>query len=325
MTYRNLRAFPRGTGAGSLREAVPLPEAEGEAIRLLQYLDWHGIAEIDFRQAEDGPAYLIEVNPRFFGGLPQALAANVDYPHLLYRIAKGERVPEQTEVDYSKRTETPVTGLLATLDEIAHDDELWDKFDTARTELGNTMHSDLSDVRFAPFWDAVKRAANPSDMRAYLGAMFEKHKGTIDDVLRRDDPWPVLGFLYPVAQMLKHGKLSVGVLTSEAELEEVRPRRRLRDLLRRPTWKALMLTAVLCTLSVFFVNWEYTSEGVASVLTFPGRFAQALLGGEGDASSLFGAVKQTGYHVVNFAFYYFAAAVLLRESRTKHRRKSAQA
>jgi hypothetical protein len=37
------------------------------------------MAELDFRRAEGGPSYLIEVNPRFFGGLPQAVAANVDF------------------------------------------------------------------------------------------------------------------------------------------------------------------------------------------------------------------------------------------------------
>jgi len=325
MTYRNLRCYPRGTGAGSLREAVPLPDAEREAVRLLEHLQWHGIAELDFRKDEDGPAHLIEVNPRFFGGLPQALAANVDYPHLLYRIAVGERVEEQTEVDYSVRTETPVTGLLATLDEIAHDEALWGKFDAARTELGRAMHSDLRDVRFRPLWDAVKHAANPRDLRSYLGAMFANHQGTIDDVLRRNDPLPVLGFLYPVAQMLKHGKLSVGVLTSEAELEERLPRRRFRDLVRRPTWKALLLTGILCTLSVFFVNWEYTSDGVAWVLTFPSRFAATLFGDVAEPSSIFGALARTGFHVVSLAFYYFAAALLLRESRTKYRRRYARA
>ena len=67
--------------------------------------------------------YLIEVNPRFFGGLPQCLAANVDYPYLLYQIAAGQPITEQPEIDYAKRTETPIVGLLATIEEIANDDQ----------------------------------------------------------------------------------------------------------------------------------------------------------------------------------------------------------
>ena len=66
-----------------------LPEAEEAAAGCSAELGWHGMAELDFRVGTDGTAYLIEVNPRFFGGLSQAIAANVDYPHLLFRIAVG--------------------------------------------------------------------------------------------------------------------------------------------------------------------------------------------------------------------------------------------
>ena len=127
MTYHNVRSFPRGTGAGALRETVALPEADEASSRLLSHLQWHGIAQLDFRKGNDGRVYLIEVNPHFFGGLPQAVAANVDYPHLLFRIASGEKV-EPPDVDYSVRTEAPIVGLLATLDEIAHDDRVWNRF-----------------------------------------------------------------------------------------------------------------------------------------------------------------------------------------------------
>jgi len=115
MTYRNVRSFPRETGASALRESVSAPEGEDAARRLLTHLNWHGIAELDFRRGTDGRTYLIEVNPRLFGGLPQAIAANVDYPHLLFRIACGETIGEAPEVDYTARTETPLTGLLATI------------------------------------------------------------------------------------------------------------------------------------------------------------------------------------------------------------------
>ena len=48
MTYRNVRAFPRTTGASALRETVPLPDGEAASIKLLEYVKWHGIAELDF-------------------------------------------------------------------------------------------------------------------------------------------------------------------------------------------------------------------------------------------------------------------------------------
>ena len=46
MTYHNVRVFPRGTGAGALRETVPLPEAEASAEKMLEHLQWHGMAQL---------------------------------------------------------------------------------------------------------------------------------------------------------------------------------------------------------------------------------------------------------------------------------------
>jgi predicted ATP-grasp superfamily ATP-dependent carboligase len=323
MTYRNLRSFPRDTGAGALRQAVRLDDAEAEAVRLLEHLGWHGMAELDFRRAEDGPSYLIEVNPRFFGGLPQAVAANVDYPHLLYRVATGEKIEKTPEVDYSARTETPVTGLLATLDEIAHDDELLGRLRRARAEIGRVAYQDIRDVELAPLVEALKTVANPRDVMSYLEKMFEDHQGTINDVLHRDDPTPALGFLYPVALMLKHGKLSMSVLTGEEEVEKARPRRRLRDLLRRPTWTALWVTALLFAFSTFFMSWEHTQDNVGWVLALPGRSVGALMG-EIDPGTPVGALKHTLANGLNLVFLYVIAALLLRQPRTKHPEEDAE-
>jgi predicted ATP-grasp superfamily ATP-dependent carboligase len=317
MTYRNLRSFPRDTGAGALRQAVRLDDAEAEAVRLLEHLKWHGMAELDFRKAEGGPSYLIEVNPRFFGGLPQAVAANVDYPHLLYRIAAGDKIEEAPDVDYSARTETPVTGLLATLDEIAHDDELLGRLRRARAEIGKVAYGDIRDVQLTPLIEALKSAASPRDVKHYLEKMFEDHHGAINDVLHRDDPAPTLGFLYPVALMLKHGKLSMSVLTGEEEVDEPAPRRRLRDLLFRPTWTALWTTALLFAFATFFMSWEYTQDNVGWVVALPGRTIGALMG-EIDPATPVGALKQTLVSCLNLAFLYVIAALLLRQPRTEH-------
>ncbi|MCP4678470.1 MAG: ATP-grasp domain-containing protein, partial [Deltaproteobacteria bacterium] len=318
MTYRNIRAFPRVTGAGSLRETVKLEEAEAEAVRLLEHLNWHGIAELDFRKTETGPSYLIEINPRFFGGLPQALAANVDYPFLYFQVAAGQTINATPEVDYDKRTETPITGLLATLEEIARDDVLLDRFRTVRKELGQTVHSDVRTAKIRPLLKTLKEAANPKDLKGYLAKQFENHQGTINDVLTRDDPLPALGALYPVVMMLKHGKLSMGVLTSEAEVSEQKPRRRLRDLIRRPTWRVIWVCALLYTLSIFLQNWAPTRDNLGWVLALPTKLGETLFGDVINPSTLFGAVKQTAYNILDLIFLFIAATLLVRQSRTKH-------
>lgn len=319
MTYRNVRSFPRDTGAGALRETVRLPEAEDAARRLLSHLKWHGIAELDFRKAPDGPAYLIEVNPRFFGGLSQAIAANVDYPHLLFRIACGERVEDTPEINFAARTETPVTGLLSTLQEIANDEERMSRFQRIADEFKALGRADIRDVKLDGLLSAIKEATDPKELRAYLKGMFEKHQGTINDIMQSDDPKPVLGVLYPLALMLKHGRLSMGVLTSEAELDEDKPRRRLRDMLRRPSWGLLLLTSVLFGLSVLLINWDLTRDNVGWLLAWPARVARMALGEAGDLGTLRGALGHAGYHALNFIFLYFLAALLLLRQRDRRR------
>ncbi|MFH1924721.1 MAG: ATP-grasp domain-containing protein, partial [Planctomycetota bacterium] len=319
MTYHNVRAFPRGTGAGALRETVRLPEAEQAAERLLTELGWHGMAELDFRVAADGTAYLIELNPRFFGGLSQAIAANVDYPHLLFRIASGEKIEAAPEVDYSTRTEAPLVGLLATLDEIARDDRLLDRFRKVRDELGALGQSNVEDVRLKPLLGALKEATDTKDLKAYFTEMFEKHRDTIDDVLQSDDPRPALGVLFPIALMLKHGKLSMGLLTSEAELPEERPRRRFRDLLRHPRWRVVWLTAALFAVSIFALSADVTRNNLGWVLGWPMRLAEWLFGpvGDLDRGTVGGAIGFTVYHGLNLLYLYVVSAILLRQRPSK--------
>jgi predicted ATP-grasp superfamily ATP-dependent carboligase len=314
MTYHNVRSFPRDTGAGALRETVSLPEADRAAEQLLTHLNWHGMAQLDFRKGDDGTVYLIELNPRFFGGLTQSIAANVDYPHLLFRIASGENV-EPPDVDYSTRTEAPVVGLLATLDEIAHDERLWNRFQKARDELAGRSDHDPRDHRLRPFWNALKEAANPGDLKAYFRTMFEKHSNTIDDVLQSDDPWPAFGALFPAALALKKGKLSMSILTGETDTVEQQPRRRLRDLIRHPSWRTVWLTALLYAVCVFAVNADATRNNLGWIIGFPMRLSEFLFGNASqlDKGTIRGALQYTGYHLLNLAWLYVFAALIRRE------------
>ena len=96
MTYRGLRAFPAERGATVMRETVEAPEMERIAAELLGSLGWHGIAQLDFRWqgTPETTPYLIEVNPRFFGGLIQSVESGWDYPWLLFQLAvKGSIDP----------------------------------------------------------------------------------------------------------------------------------------------------------------------------------------------------------------------------------------
>lgn len=86
------------TGGGSTlrRAAAPDPALIGHSRRLLEALDWHGVAMVEWRRAADGAISLMEINPRLWGSLPLTIAAGVDIPRGLLAIAAGEPFPTAT-------------------------------------------------------------------------------------------------------------------------------------------------------------------------------------------------------------------------------------
>lgn len=92
-THRRLRSYPVSGGPSTLRESVHCPEIEAAAERLLAAIGWTGVAMVEFRRdARDSSFRLIEINHRFWGSLPLAIAAGVDFPALLCRMALGEPI-----------------------------------------------------------------------------------------------------------------------------------------------------------------------------------------------------------------------------------------
>ena len=94
--HRRLREKPPAGGVSVYRESIALDNRlVGPGLRLLDALDWHGVAMIECRhELETGGYVVMEVNGRFWGSLQLAIDAGVDFPELLVRCAAGERVPE---------------------------------------------------------------------------------------------------------------------------------------------------------------------------------------------------------------------------------------
>ncbi|WP_161630025.1 carboxylate--amine ligase [Desulfogranum mediterraneum] len=88
VVYQQLRNFPVGFGQATMRVSVRNERAEHSFHTFLKSLEWHGVCQADFVvESRTGVPYLIDVNPRLWGGLAQALASGVDFPYLLYKIA----------------------------------------------------------------------------------------------------------------------------------------------------------------------------------------------------------------------------------------------
>jgi predicted ATP-grasp superfamily ATP-dependent carboligase len=215
MTYHNLRTYPVKSGTGVLRETVDAPAMERTGATLLGSLGWHGVAEVDFRwDGTSAEPVLIEVNPRFWGGLTQSVASGWDYPYLLYHLAVDGSVAAVDPINNNARTETPVMALLATLTEIAADDTQMEALRKAFEELklefgpGSRLHA-LRD-----FFERLKHGVDVKGRWEQARLLLHEHHNTVSDVLSWDDPLPALGVLYPLAVFMKHGKISTELLVS---------------------------------------------------------------------------------------------------------------
>ena len=86
--HRRIREYPVTGGPSTLRESVYDPEAVKYGTKLLKALNWYGVAMVEFRKdPRDGKLKLMEINPRFWGSLALSVAAGVDFPYLLYKMA----------------------------------------------------------------------------------------------------------------------------------------------------------------------------------------------------------------------------------------------
>ena len=113
--HRRLREKPPSGGVSVLSEScAPDPRMVEIAKALLDEVGWHGVAMVEFKVAEDGTPYLMEVNTRFWGSLQLAIDAGVDFPWLLYQLAQGETPPAVT----SYRTGRRLRWLLGDLDSL---------------------------------------------------------------------------------------------------------------------------------------------------------------------------------------------------------------
>src|SRR5262245_54799435 len=86
---------PLSGGGSSYRMSVSPDERMLECSkRLLSSLRWTGVAMVEYKQnVTTGEFVLMEINGRFWGSLPLAVASGVDFPYRAYRVHRGEPVP----------------------------------------------------------------------------------------------------------------------------------------------------------------------------------------------------------------------------------------
>lgn len=154
--FKRLHEYPVTGGASTLRVGIENPQMIEIAKRLAKAMEWDGVAMVEFRtDSRDQTPKLIEVNGRFWGSLALAIYSGVDFPHLLYQMARGESIAPPTTYKTNIKARWLIPGDIMYLLEALR----------------------VKPNRLATFFD------------------FFQLSNVRDDVLSWDDPLPVFGEL----------------------------------------------------------------------------------------------------------------------------------
>jgi predicted ATP-grasp superfamily ATP-dependent carboligase len=96
--HRRLREYPLSGGPSTFCESCHVPDAEVYSRRILDHLGWVGLAMVEFKMDQArGIPVLMEINPRPWGSMALPIRAGVDFPWLLYQLARDGSLPPQPD------------------------------------------------------------------------------------------------------------------------------------------------------------------------------------------------------------------------------------
>ena len=109
--HRRVREYPATGGVSACAESFYDSKLGNYGQRLLDALNWHGVAMVEFRRdCRDGEYKLMEINPKFWGSLDLALAAGADFPGDLCKMALGQTLTFSDRYERNLRFHWPFSG-----------------------------------------------------------------------------------------------------------------------------------------------------------------------------------------------------------------------
>lgn len=112
--HKRIREYPITGGQSTFCESVKDTEILNCGLKLLEKLNWYGLAMVEFKLDEhDNKPKLMEINPRFWGSMPLAIASGVDFPYLLYKLAIDGDIEPVTTYRTGVRTRFLFSDLFA--------------------------------------------------------------------------------------------------------------------------------------------------------------------------------------------------------------------
>lgn len=110
-THHRVREYPASGGASACAESGQDPRLREYGGRIMDALEWTGVAMVEFKDDADGTPHVLEVNPKFWGSLDLAIQSGLNFPaHLLAHAAGVEAAPDPEFTP--SRVHWPLSGDL---------------------------------------------------------------------------------------------------------------------------------------------------------------------------------------------------------------------
>jgi predicted ATP-grasp superfamily ATP-dependent carboligase len=98
--WNEIRSYPISGGIGTYSESIYDPKVKQYGLKLLDALQWHGVANIEFKlDKKDKQFKLMEINPKFWASVEVASQSGKDFPYLLCKMANGAQLEYSEEYD----------------------------------------------------------------------------------------------------------------------------------------------------------------------------------------------------------------------------------
>ncbi len=108
-----------GGGSSYRRGVIPSIDLVEASLRILRPLRYSGIAMVEFRVNKDSKKWvLIEINARFWGSLPLAVASGADFPLALYKFLLDGRIDHAPRIRTGHFCRNLTADLLWTIENI---------------------------------------------------------------------------------------------------------------------------------------------------------------------------------------------------------------
>lgn len=139
---RQLRGYSYAGNTSVARRTTSIPDLEAAGRAVLDALDWHGLASVQFvRNEATGEFTLLEVNPRFWVSLSCPIQAGVEFAHYYWLLACGEPVRNVPEYEVGVTTHLLRGELLYVLSVLREDNPLVEppKLSTAARDVATSI------------------------------------------------------------------------------------------------------------------------------------------------------------------------------------------